>query len=306
MHRANPNSTSLRAYASGGSRGTVDTIDDNSLMQSHSGNFMKNESRSGIESPQNYGFTSHNMGKDDSGSAETFHSFMGGGRSFPAAGPIDDRRHRLRGLSAGDSAMFRTKDDDTQIHLTSDGMYHSAPEGHTVRMQLVPPGSGKANPPQQKSQAPQAKVSAYAQHGPHIEARLWAGLEPELQQQLDIELEEAAAHAATSVPTVGARAANGGGSGSGGTGQQQQGGKKKPTGQKAVASAGKDSPYYIHVKKEETAMAGKMVKSLLDDKKTYHHVTDKKDYCGGEAGKDQFSKVLTLAGPAINVFGRIG
>jgi phage gp45-like len=305
MHRANPNSTSLRAYSSGGSRGTVDTIDDNSLMQSHAGNFMTNESRSGIESPQNYGFTSNNMPKDDSGSSETFHSFMGGGRSFPASGPIDDRRHRLRGLSSGDSAMFRTKDDDTQSHLTSDGIFHSAPEGRTVRMQLVPPGSGKANAPQQKSQAPQAKQSAYAQHGPHIEARLWAGLEPDLQQQLDFELEEAERAKNGGGPTVSARAGNGGGGSSGGTGQQQNGGNK-PTGQKAVASAGKDSPYFIHVTKDETTSAGKMVKSMLADKKTYHHVTDNKDYCGGEAGKDQFSKVLTLAGPAINVYGRIG
>src|SRR4029077_3712300 len=108
-------------------------------------------------------------------------------------------------------------------------------------------------------------------------------------------------------PQATAQAANGGGSSrSRGckTGQPSQG--KKPTGQKAVKDAGKDSPYYIHVKKDETAMAGNMVKSLLDDKKPYLHVTDKKDYCGGEAGKDQFSKVLTLAGPAVNVYGRIG
>lgn len=262
MHRATPNSTSLRAYSSGGSRGVVDTIDDSQTMQAHSGSFMKNESRTGIESPQNYGFTSHNMPADKdkdgkvTGSAETFYSFMGGGRSFPVSGPIDDRRHRLKGLSAGDVAMFRTNGDDTQIHLTGDGLYHSAPEGRTVRMQLVPPGSGKASSSSSSQSKPQASTQA----------------------------------------------ANGGS----GTGQQSQGGKQKPTGQKAVASAGKDSPYYIHVKKEETAMAGKMVKSLLADKKTYHHVTDSKDYCGGEAGKDQFSKVLTLAGPAINVYGRIG
>ena len=269
MHRATPNSTSLRAYSSGGSRGVVDTIDDSQTMQAHSGSFMKNESRTGIESPQNYGFTSHNMPADKdkdgkiTGSAETFYSFMGGGRSFPVSGPIDDRRHRLKGLSAGDVAMFRTNGDDTQLHLTPDGMFHSAPEGRTVRMQLVPPGSGKASSSSSQSSS-------------------------------------------QSQPQASTQAANGGGGG-GGTGQQQQGGgKQKTTGQKAVASAGKDSPYYIHVKKEETAMAGKMVKSLLDDKKTYHHVTDKKDYCGGEAGKDQFSKVLTLAGPAVNVYGRIG
>jgi hypothetical protein len=128
-----------------------------------------------------------------------------------------------------------------------------------VRMQLVPPGSGKASPPQQQQ-----------------------GQQPQATQQ----------------------AANGGGGSGGGTGQQQ--GQSKATGQKSVKDAGKDSKYHITLTQDAAQIASKMVKSLLDDKKTYHHVTDKKDYCGGEAGKDQFSKVLTLAGPAINVYGRIG
>src|SRR5215471_8344559 len=114
MHRATPNSSSLRAYTSGGARGLVDTVDDGQLMQAHSGTFMSNEARGGIESPQNYGFTSVNMPADKgadgkiTGSAETFISFMGGSRAFPVSGPIDDRRHRLMNLGSGDVAMYRT------------------------------------------------------------------------------------------------------------------------------------------------------------------------------------------------------
>ena len=95
MHRVTPLTTSLRSSTAGGSRATVDKMDDNSLMQAMSGNYMKNETTKGIESPQNYGFTSHNFSAEKdangkiTGSAETFISFIGGNRSFPATGPVD-------------------------------------------------------------------------------------------------------------------------------------------------------------------------------------------------------------------------
>jgi phage gp45-like len=152
MHRATPSNTSFRSYVAGGARTTVSKMDDSKLMQEATANFMKGETRSAIESPQNYGFTSANFGEDDSGSAESAVHFMGGNRSFPVMGPVDDRRHRLKGLGEGDTAMHRGKDDAMQIHLTSDGMYHSAPQ--MVRCQLVPAGSSASAPPQQ--QQPQA------------------------------------------------------------------------------------------------------------------------------------------------------
>jgi phage gp45-like len=144
MHRATPANSSFRAFVAGGARSIVDKVDDSKLMQEMAGNFMKGETRSAIEAAQNYGFTSVTMDADKdkdgniTGSAETFMSFMGGNRAFPAAGAIDDRRHRLKDLEKGDVAMFRTKDDQQQFHLTGDGGFWSAPEGKTVRMQLVP------------------------------------------------------------------------------------------------------------------------------------------------------------------------
>ncbi|UPK03096.1 phage baseplate assembly protein [Bradyrhizobium sp. 170] len=143
MHRATPLNTSIRAYTAGGSRSVVDKVDDEKLMQEMGGNFMANETRAEVEAPQNYGFTSvvfdAEKGEDGKvqGSAETFIGFMGGNRSFPVSGPMDDRRHRLYKLKKGDTAMFRGRGDKQQLHMTEDGGFWTAPQNKTVRMQLV-------------------------------------------------------------------------------------------------------------------------------------------------------------------------
>jgi phage gp45-like len=139
MHRATQLNIAFRSFTAGGARSVVHQADDSKLMQEMGGSFMSGESRQRIESPQNYGFTSVVMDADQGGKkgAETFISFMGGGRSIPVAGPMDDRRHRLQKLEKGDVAMFRTKSDQQQFHLTQDGGYWSAPDNKTVRMQLV-------------------------------------------------------------------------------------------------------------------------------------------------------------------------
>jgi Bacteriophage Mu Gp45 spike protein len=143
MHRASPSNTSFRAFSGGGTRSAVDQIDDSKLMQEHSGNFMANETRQGVEAPQNYGFTSVVMPaiKDALGkitdSAEAMISFMGGNRSFPVAGVMDDRRHRMFGMQPGDVGMFRTALDQLQMHFTGDGGFFSGAQDKMVRMQLV-------------------------------------------------------------------------------------------------------------------------------------------------------------------------
>ena len=124
---------------------------------------MAGESRKGIEAPQNYGFTSVVMPavKDALGkitdSAEAVISFMGGNRSFPVAGNMDDRRHRLFGLQPGDSAMFRTALDKLQFHFSKDGGFLTGPRDKTVRMQLLDEDSGKQ---QQGAQAGQHAAAA--------------------------------------------------------------------------------------------------------------------------------------------------
>jgi hypothetical protein len=141
MHRATQLNIALRSYTAGGSRSVVQSADDSKLMQEMGGAMMSGESRNRVESPQNYGFTSVVMDADQASQggmgAETFISYMGGGRSFPVAGNMDDRRHRLKGLEKGDVAMFRTKSDGLQMHMNQDGGFFTGPNDKNVRMQLV-------------------------------------------------------------------------------------------------------------------------------------------------------------------------
>jgi hypothetical protein len=145
MHRATPLHTAFRAYSAGGARGVIGAVDDTKQMQEVTAHFMAGEKRSRIEAPQNYGFSSVNMppdmGSDGSitGSAEHFTSFIGGSRSFPVASIIDDRRHRLKGLDPGDVAMFRTAQDQLQLHLTQSGGFWTGPNSKKLRMQLIQP-----------------------------------------------------------------------------------------------------------------------------------------------------------------------
>jgi len=160
MHRATPANSSFRGYVAGGARSTVLEVDDSKLMQEHKGDFLYNEEREGIESPQNYGFTSVCMDadKDQNGEvttcAETFITFVGGNRSLPVAAPMDDRRHRLKKLEKGDVAIYRTKDDRQQLHMVKSdqytGTYLSTRDDMTWRFALVP------KPQQQDQQQQQA------------------------------------------------------------------------------------------------------------------------------------------------------
>jgi phage gp45-like len=154
MHRATPANTSFRSYVAGGARATIPGVDDTKLMQESMGNFMANEARKAIESPQNYGFTSVVMDatKDAMGkitaSAESFVSFMGGNRSFPVFGNMDDRRHRLQNLAKGDVAMFRTAVDQLQLHLAQEGGFWTGPDSKKLRLQLVKAQQQSGSQPQ--------------------------------------------------------------------------------------------------------------------------------------------------------------
>jgi phage gp45-like len=156
MHRATPLNSSFRAYVAGGARVTVPEVDDTKLMQESKGNFMANEAREKIESPQNYGFTSvvRDATKDAQGklqqSAETFVSFMGGNRSFPVFGNMDDRRFRLKELEKGDTAMFDYL--QHQLHMNADGIFVTGRTDKKMKLQLV-------DPPQDQSSGPSAQTT---------------------------------------------------------------------------------------------------------------------------------------------------
>jgi hypothetical protein len=258
VHRATGHANSFRSYVGGGARSTVDKVDDTTLMQSFGGNMMKGESRTGVEAPQNYGFTSVCMPADKDAlgkimmGAEVAVHYLGGNRSFPVGGAMDDRRHRLKGLDPGDSAMFRTKDDFLQFLMDKAGGFMSAAQNRTLRLALIDKD---------------AKDQEQGGGG------------------------------------GGSRADGGGGGNGGGQGGQQQ----KPTGQESVKDDNTKAKRFIEMVSDHTRFAGQNVHTLLDDGNVYMDVNaDKNVYCGGEKSKNQFAKVVTLKGPAKNVFGKIG
>ena len=273
MHRATPLNTSIRAYTAGGSRSVVDKVDDTKLMQEMGGNFMANETRDAIESAQNYGFSSvvfdSEKGQDGkiAASAETFIGFMGGNRSFPSAGNMDDRRHRMFKLDKGDTAMFRGRGDKQQFHMTGDGGFWTAPQNKTVRMALIDQDSESNATVQQGGSGSSGSGGG-------------GGAAPALRDD-----------------------AGSGGSGSNGS---SQGGQQK-RGQESLKKDNQQAKRFIDVTADKTRLAGKTSHMMLDDGNTYVHVnSDKNVYVGGAAGNGSFSMLVTLAGPCVNSQGKIG
>jgi len=276
VHRATPLMSSFRAYVAGGARATIPEVDDKKLMQESQGNAMVNEARKAIESPQNFGFTSVVMDatKDAMGRiqscAESFMQFMGGNRSFPVFGNMDDRRHRLKELEKGDTAFFGTVGRMLQSHLNADGMFHTAPRDKTVRMQLVDKDS-------QNDQQVQAKQVRTMLRRQGLSRREVDRLMP-LPFPLD--------------------SAQGGGSG-------QEGDTEM--GQKALYKDGQKSFRFMEVTKDKSRMGGTTCHLALEDGKTYIHCnSDKQVYLGAEAGKGSFDYVVTVSGPCVNTKGKIG
>ncbi len=278
MHRATPLNSSLRGYSAGGARGVVDQVDDSKLLQEMGGNFMANETRSGVEAPQNYGFTSvvFDAEKDAMGkikaSAEHFSAFIGGSRSFPVAASMDDRRHRMFKLEKGDTAMFRGRGDKQQFHLSQDGGFWTAPQDKIVRMHLVQQDSESNNTQQQGGG--QAREGELMPDGKRL-------------------------------PRATLLDAGSGGGGSSGGGQQ--GGQQQNKGQQALYKDGQKSPLFVEVTKDKTRMGGNQCHLALADGNTYLHChTDKQVYVGAEAGKASFDYLVTLSGPCVNSLGKIG
>lgn len=143
VHRTVPSQGAYYGYTGGGCRSIVPEVNDKTLMQeANNATGMKGESWPNFEAPQNYGFSSvcadADKGKDGAMmGAEAFISFMGSNRSFPVAGVMDDRRHRLKGLGKGSSAMFGLKDWGQQFLIHEDGMTMSGNTGRKIRLQLV-------------------------------------------------------------------------------------------------------------------------------------------------------------------------
>ena len=254
MHRATPLNSSIRSYTGGGSRSCVDQVDDSKFMQEMAGNFMVNETRKGIEAPQNYGFTSvvfdAEKGKDGTiqACAETFIGFMGSNRSLPVTGNMDDRRHRLYKLDKGDTAIFRGRGDKQQFHLTADGGFWTAPQDKTVRMALI-------------DQDSESNATVQQQGGSGSSG---GGAAPAL-------------HDGTS----------GGTDSSSG----QQGGQQK-RGQEALKKDNQQASRYVDVTKDTSRVAHSTEVQLIQGGNTLVSVSGGNVYLGGKAGDAGMLKVM--------------
>ena len=126
MHRQTPLTAGFVGYSSGGARALIHEIDDSTMMQQMKGAMM-GESRSGVESPQNYGFSSvvRAATKDKDGNiqdcAEGFMSYFGGNRTSNFCAVMDDRRFRPMGLKQGENSQYDDLGQMTLLRRT--GLY---------------------------------------------------------------------------------------------------------------------------------------------------------------------------------------
>ncbi|HEX4715269.1 MAG TPA: hypothetical protein VH164_10110, partial [Ktedonobacteraceae bacterium] len=255
-------------------------------------------------------------------SAESFMSFMGGNRSFPVMGNMDDRRHRLMNLDKGDSGMFSTQGAKQQFHMsTQDGMFGTAPNDKTMRFALLDESSEKDT----DSQSYQAQQTAQMPGGPAHKAALKALAIGKIKSLLE-PLTEPEPGVPTLYDSGGTGGATSGTNAGGSFGGMQMG-------QKSLKSKNQQAKIFIDATKDATRAAGKIVQLIMaqagggggsggkssragssssggssQDQGTVlaEASKDSKFYCGGTPKKGKYALIVTVKGPTINVPGRIG
>ena len=323
MHRFTPASGAMRAFTSGGARTLIKSVEDGQLMQAMSGGLgMKGEGFSGSkggsykgpEAPQNYGFTSVVAKAREAGGlikqcAEGFMSFMGGSRSFPVMGMMDDRRHRLKNLikdaAEGSVAQFGLKEWGQQFLMTDNGVFLTGNAGQTqgkggsgggkagaraadggggggagggqgenfkIRLALVENKNGKQQQQSTSSEAKQLARSFVSESGVEFEIETFE-LDADESRVYDREIAKGrtVAQAEAAVHRfAAARAGNGGSGGSGGGNSDGTSGNSKPTGQKTLHK--EKSETYYHMDKDMIfTKRGNGYANVKDDiSQTYH------------------------------------
>lgn len=92
------------------SRAVISRVDDSKKMQIVQLAILEDEVHDDIERVQNYGFTSVPQE-----GAEAAVVFVGGGRDHGLAVAVDDRRYRVKGLQAGEVAVYTDQGDKIVI-----------------------------------------------------------------------------------------------------------------------------------------------------------------------------------------------
>lgn len=96
-------------------RAVIAAVDDAAQAQALQVELLNDEAHDGVERFAGYGFTSH-----PHAGAEALVAFVGGLRSHGVVVAVEDRRYRLKGLAAGEVAIF--DDLGQKVHLTRDGI----------------------------------------------------------------------------------------------------------------------------------------------------------------------------------------
>lgn len=87
-------------------RGVVRLVDDAGGLQAVQLGVLAGETRDGAERFQEYGFSAR-----PHPGAEAVVLFVGGRRDHPVVVAVDDRRHRKRGLAAGETCLYTDEGD---------------------------------------------------------------------------------------------------------------------------------------------------------------------------------------------------
>lgn len=106
-------------------RAVIAAIDDATLLQTLQIELAADEAQDGVEHFQPYGLAYHPLP-----GAEAIALGVGGLRSHAVVLTVADRRYRLKGLQAGEVALY--DDLGQSIHLTRDGIVVTSPLGVRV------------------------------------------------------------------------------------------------------------------------------------------------------------------------------
>ena len=96
-------------------RAVLAATDDNKGVQEAQLDLLSEETRTGAQRVQEYGFTSH-----PHPGAEVVTLSLGGAREHMVVIAVDDRRYRLRALAEGEVALY--DDRGAKVHLTRNGL----------------------------------------------------------------------------------------------------------------------------------------------------------------------------------------
>jgi phage gp45-like len=110
----------IRALRLGVRRAILASLDDSAKIQLAQIAFgavddSATEARAKCERFQQYGFTSVPHGPNAAGEAEAIVFFLGGQCDHPIVLAVDDRRYRLKGLEAGEVAIYSDEGDQVVI-----------------------------------------------------------------------------------------------------------------------------------------------------------------------------------------------